>query len=77
MAAMAYQIDTWAATLICCDEWPNAHHTVRYMSESTWLISPSDHRKVGIRMIAPEAMVNTAMIAAVMAPNVTSGTEPT
>ncbi len=27
-------------------------------------------------MIAPEAIVNTAMIAAVTAPNVTSGTEP-
>jgi hypothetical protein len=27
-------------------------------------------------MIAPDAIVNTAMIAAVIAPNVTSGTEP-
>ena len=31
---------------------------------------------VGIRMIAPELMVKTAMIAAVIAPKVTSGTEP-
>ena len=37
---------------------------------------PTDQRKVGMRMIAPEAMVNTAMIAAVTAPKVTSGTEP-
>ena len=32
--------------------------------------------KVGIRMMAPELMVNTAMMAAVMAPKVTRGTEP-
>ena len=37
---------------------------------------PTDIRKVGIRMMAPEAIVKTAMIAAVMAPKVTSGTEP-
>ena len=29
-----------------------------------------------MRMIAPEAIVKTAMIAAVSAPKVTSGTEP-
>jgi hypothetical protein len=40
------------------------------------LTSPSDHRKVGIRMIAPEAIVNTAMIAAVTAPKVTTGIDP-
>ncbi len=33
-------------------------------------------QQVGIRMIAPDAMVNTAMIAAVIAPKVTSGIEP-
>jgi hypothetical protein len=38
--------------------------------------SPRDQRNVGMRMIAPAAMVNTAMIAAVIAPKVTSGTEP-
>ncbi len=75
MAAIAYQTETCAATLICCEECPNAHHTVLYMSESMCSISPTDQRKVGIRMIAPAAMVNTAMIAAVMAPKVTSGTE--
>ena len=37
---------------------------------------PSDISQVGIRMIAPEAIVKTAMIAAVIAPKVTSGTEP-
>ena len=39
-------------------------------------ISPSDHSQVGIRMMAPEAIVNTAMIAAVSAPKVTSGIDP-
>ena len=39
-------------------------------------MTPSDSRNVGIRMMAPEVMVNTAMIAAVMAPKVTNGTEP-
>jgi hypothetical protein len=29
MAATAYQIEMWAATLICCDEWPKAHQMVR------------------------------------------------
>ena len=74
--AIAYQTETWAATLICCELWPNAHQTVRYISESMWPTSPSDHRNVGIRMMAPDAIVNTAMIAAVTAPNVTSGTDP-
>ena len=76
MAAMAYQIEICAATLICCEEWPKAHQIVRYISGSTSLTIPTDMRKVGIRMIAPEAMVNTAMMAAVIAPKVTSGTEP-
>ena len=77
MAATAYQIEMCAATLICCDEWPKAHQMVRYISGSTSLDRRRPTcRKVGIRMIAPEAMVNTAMIAAVMAPKVTSGTEP-
>ena len=40
------------------------------------LTSPSDQSQVGIRMIAPDASVKTAMIAAVIAPKVTSGTEP-
>ena len=31
---------------------------------------PTDHRKVGMRMIAPQASVKTAMIAAVIAPKV-------
>jgi hypothetical protein len=39
-------------------------------------MTPTDSRKVGIRMMAPEVIVNTAMIAAVIAPKVTSGTEP-
>jgi hypothetical protein len=29
MAATRYQIEMWAATLICCDEWPKAHQMVR------------------------------------------------
>ena len=37
---------------------------------------PTDHRNVGRRMMAPDAIVKTAMIAAVIAPKVTSGTEP-
>ncbi len=28
IAAIAYQTATCAATLICCDEWPNAHQIV-------------------------------------------------
>ena len=52
------------------------HQTSLYISGSMSLISPSDQRQVGIRMIAPEASVNTAMIAAVIAPKVTRGTEP-
>ena len=52
------------------------HHTTLYISVSMPEMRPSDHSQVGIRMIAPDASVNTAMIAAVMAPNVTSGTEP-
>ena len=39
-------------------------------------MTPTDRRKVGIRMMAPEAIVNTAMMAATMAPNVTKGTDP-
>ena len=39
-------------------------------------ISPSDRSHVGIRITAPEASVKTAMIPAVIAPKVTSGTEP-
>jgi hypothetical protein len=31
---MAYQTDTWAATLICCEECPSAHQTSRYMAAS-------------------------------------------
>jgi hypothetical protein len=75
-AAIRYQIDTCAETLICCDECPIAHQMTRYISGSMSAIRPSDHSQVGIRMIAPDAMVNTAMIAAVSAPNVTSGIEP-
>ena len=29
IAAIAYQIEMCAATLICCDECPNAHQMVR------------------------------------------------
>ena len=76
MAAIAYHTDTCAATLICCEECPNAHHTVRYMRESMCATRPTDQRKVGMRMMAPAAIVNTAMIAAVTAPKVTSGIEP-
>src|SRR5215510_16524361 len=71
-----YQMATWAETLICCDEWPIAHHTTLYSNGSMSEMRPSDHSQVGIRMIAPDAMVNTAMIAAVSAPKVTSGIEP-
>ena len=53
-----------------------AHQTSLYISGSMWLMMPSDHSQVGIRMIAPEASVKTAMIAAVRAPKVTSGIEP-
>ena len=69
-------MEIWTATLTCCEEWPKAHQIVRYISGSTALITPMDSRNVGIRMIAPDAMVNTAMIAAVIAPKVTSGTDP-
>src|SRR5688572_32414849 len=75
IAATAYHTATCALTLTCCEEWPKAHQMVLYMSESMYSTSPTDHRKVGMRMIAPAAMVNTAMIAAVMAPKVTSGIE--
>ena len=75
-AAIRYQSDTCAETLICCEEWPIAHHTTLYISGSMSEIRPSDHSQVGIRMIAPEAIVKTAMMAAVSAPKVTSGIEP-
>ena len=75
-AAIRYQMATCAETLICWEEWPIPHHTTLYISGSMWSIRPIDHRKVGIRMIAPDAMVKTAMIAAVSAPKVTSGIEP-
>src|SRR5690349_7043428 len=75
-AAIRYQIETCAETLICCDECPIAHHTTLYIKGSMSEIRLSDHSQVGIRMMAPDAIVNTAIIAAVIAPNVTSGTEP-
>src|SRR5262249_44569268 len=75
-AAVRYQSETCADTLICCDECPIAHQTTLYIRGSMSEIRPSDHSQVGIRMIAPEAMVKTAMMAAVSAPNVTSGIEP-
>src|SRR5215510_3212520 len=71
-----YQMATWAETLICCEEWPIAHHTTLYSNGSMSEMRPSDHSQVGIRMIAPEAMVKTAIMAAVSAPKVTSGNEP-
>ena len=37
---------------------------------------PTDQKKVGMRMMAPEVMVKTAITAAAMAPNVTYGTDP-
>jgi hypothetical protein len=49
---------------------------MRYSWASISLITPSDQRKVGIRMPAPARMVKVAMIAAVRAPKVTSGSEP-
>jgi hypothetical protein len=52
------------------------HQITLYINGSTPAIRPTDHRKVGIRMMAPEASVKTAMIAAVSAPKVTSGMEP-
>src|SRR5581483_3877537 len=76
IAAIRYHTATCAATLICCDECPNAHQTMRYITGSTLLIKPTDQRNVGMRMIAPEAIVKIAMMHAVSAPNVTSGIEP-
>src|SRR5690606_628884 len=76
IAATAYQIEMWAATLICWDEWPSAHQITRYTSGSTFVSTPTDMKKVGIRMMAPDSRVKAAMIAAVIAPNVTRGTEP-
>ncbi len=52
------------------------HQMTLYISGSISEIRPTDHRKVGIRMMAPEASVKTAMMAAVSAPKVTSGMEP-
>ncbi len=34
MAAIAYQTATWAATLICCEEWPMPHQISLYISGS-------------------------------------------
>src|SRR5690606_40330944 len=76
MAPIAYQIETWAETLICWLEWPMPHQTTLYISVSMLVISPRDQNQVGIRMIAPEARVKTAMMPAVIAPKVTSGTDP-
>src|SRR5262245_15595072 len=76
IAATAYQTATCAETLICCDEWPNAHQTCRYISESMCPTRPIDHMNVGIRMTAPDAMVKIAMMHAVSPPKVTSGIEP-
>src|SRR5690242_3267520 len=75
-AAIRYQSETCADTLICWEECPIAHHTTLYIRGSMSEMRPSDHSQVGIRMMAPEAIVNTAMIAAVIAPNVTRGIEP-
>ncbi|MBA7689668.1 hypothetical protein ES703_98176 [subsurface metagenome] len=75
-AAVRYQSETCAETLICCEEWPIPHQTTLYIRGSMSEMKPSDHSQVGIRMIAPEAMVKIAMMAAVSAPNVTSGIEP-
>ena len=57
MAPMAYQTATCAETLICCEECPMPHQTSLYISGSTPLMMPTDHRKVGMRMIAPQASV--------------------
>ena len=57
-------------------EWPSAHQTTRYMAASMLLTSPSDHSQVGTRTMAPDAIVKTAIMQAVSAPNVTSGIEP-
>ena len=46
-APSRYQIDTIAATLICCDECPSPHQMSRYTWGSTFIMS-SDHRKVGM-----------------------------
>src|SRR5262245_13732917 len=75
-AAIKYQMATCAETLICWEEWPIAHQTTLYMSGSMSEIRPSDQSHVGIKMIAPEARVKTAITAAVSAPKVTSGMEP-
>ena len=76
IAAMAYQTATCAETFICCDECPMAHHTALYINGSILLTIPSDHNNVGIKIMAPDAIVKTAIIAAVNAPKVTSGIEP-
>ncbi len=76
MAAIAYHTAICADTLICCELCPKAHQMVRYISGSMVLMGPTDRRKVGIRMMAPDAMVKTAMMQAVNAPKVTSGMEP-
>ncbi len=44
IAPIAYQTETCAETLICCDEWPMPHQTSLYISGSMLLIRPMDHR---------------------------------
>ena len=75
-AAVRYHIETWVATLICCEECPKAHQMRRYMPGSMCATRPRFHSSVGIRITAPEAMVKIAMMQAVSAPKVTSGIDP-
>src|SRR4030067_2962643 len=74
--AIRYQMEIWVATLICCEEWPNAHQTTRYIIGSMWPISPTLQKKVGIRISAPETIVKMAIIQAVKPPKTTSGSDP-
>jgi len=49
---------------------------MRYHMGSGWGVQPMEKVKVGIITMAPWSSVTTAMMAAAVAPNVTSGTEP-
>src|SRR4029078_567488 len=57
--ATAYHTATCALTFTCCDECPNAHQTVLYMSECMYSTRRADERDAGMRMIAPDAMGET------------------
>src|SRR5689334_9418672 len=78
MVASRYQTEMCAATFTCCEGWPSPHHTSRYHAGSGGALSTlMDQSHVGTSAAAPCRTVVTAMIAAVMAPNMTRGMEPT